>query len=351
MNVLPIHEQVTIVAALTEGMSIRSVERLTDHHRDSVMRLGLRIGEACERLHDRMIRNLNIAVLQVDELWSFVGKKQGHKRPEDPAEFGDAYTFTALDAVSKAFISYQTGRRDRANACAFMVDVRARILNRPQITSDGFPVYLDAVERAFGPDVDFGMFIKQYETDAGGDDAAHRYSPGRVTSVERRVIQGEPDPDLISTSFVERSNLSIRMSNRRHTRLCSGYSKRLRNHKAAVALFVAAYNFCKVHSTIRMTPAMALGVTDHIWTIEELIVRATEVGDDRPLPSPDVASPQTDTGPSLGAIHRAQRERNLESRRKAKEAQKAPPRKQAIPIGEATSVPWLRIIEGGGRAA
>jgi IS1 family transposase len=297
------------------------------------------------------MRNLNVAVLQVDELWSFVGKKQAHKLPGDPMEFGDCYTFTAIDAFGKAIVSYETGRRDAASAAAIVADLRARVVNRPQVTSDGFPAYAVAVERAFGGDVDFGIAIKEYEKDENGNDAAHRYSPSRVTGVQRIPVQGEPEVDLISTSIVERSNLSIRMSNRRHTRLTNAYSKKLRNHKAAMALFVAAYNLCRVHSSIRQTPAMALGVTDHVWSIEELILAATApVDDERPVPPLETPSIVDEDGPSLGAINRAQRERNLESRRKAKEAQKAPPRKQAIPIGEGTRVPWLRIIEGG-RAA
>jgi IS1 family transposase len=285
MNALPLQKRTEIIAALCEGVSIRATERLTETHRDTVMRLGLRVGEGCERLHDRMMRNLNVALIQLDEQWDFIGKKQRRVQQSDPAEMGDCWLHVALSATHKAVISYVVGKRDSEHTEALALDLRARILNRPQITSDGYPAYVGAITLAFDRSgVDFGMLVKRYATDSTRPDAAHRYSPGHITGVERSVIRGNPDPEHISTSFVERFNLSTRMASRRFTRLTNGYSKKLANHRAAVALWIAFYNFCRVHETLRCTPAMELGVTDHIWSIAELLSAALEPSDVPPLP-------------------------------------------------------------------
>jgi IS1 family transposase/uncharacterized protein YerC len=270
MNILSLDQQVSVIAALTEGCSIRSIERLTGIHRDTVMRLGVRAGFGCAALHDRLMRDLNVNLLELDEVWSFIGKKQKRIGPNDLPEKGDCYIFTALSATHKAIISYQIGKQSGANAKAFAMDVRQRILGRPQISSDGFSPYVDAIERAFGSEVDYGQIVKVYAGEPGPD-AAWRYSPGVVVDVRKVVISGGPDRKKISTSFVERSNLTIRMQCRRLTRLTNAFSKKLENHEAAIALFVAHYNLCRVHETLRVTPAMQLGVTDHIWTIGELI--------------------------------------------------------------------------------
>lgn len=267
MNVLPREKQIAAIAALTEGCSIRATERLTGIHRDTIMRLGVRVGEGCADLHDRMMRGLQVPILEFDEVWGYVGKKQKRTQPGE-TEIGDQYSFTALDSTSKAIIAYVTGKRNEVTTLAFVNDVWERIINRPQITTDGYGPYLSAVAECFGDGADFAQLVKHYSAEHAVE-AKRRYSPPHVVRVERMVVSGSPRH--ISTSYVERSNLTLRMQQRRFTRLTNGFSKKLRNHKAAVALFVAHYNLCRVHETIRMTPGMALGVTDHIWNIGELI--------------------------------------------------------------------------------
>lgn len=204
----------------------------------------------------------------------------------DPAEFGDIWLHVAISATHKAVISYLVGKRDHEFTDELALDLRARILNRPQITADGYAPYIGAVRMAFGTDVDFATLTKKYVGDSNLPDAAHRYSPGHVAGVDRTVIRGRPDPEKISTSYIERFNLSTRMASRRFTRLTNAYSKKLANHRAAVALWIAYYNFCRIHESLRCTPAMALGVTDHIWTIAELLQAALEPSDVPPLPHP-----------------------------------------------------------------
>lgn len=273
MNVLSREKQIAAIAALTEGCSIRATERLTGAHRDTIMRLGVRVGEGCAQLHHQLMRNLQIPLIELDEIWSYVGKKQKRLTPTDSAEKGDQYVFVALDATHKAIVSYAVGKRDGDTTNAFAADLRARVINRPQISSDGFKPYPEAIERAFGSEVDYGQIVKQYHGEPGPD-AARRYSPGWVVGVRKAKVAGRPKRSLISTSYIERSNLTVRMQSRRFTRLTNAFSKKLENHKAAVALYVAHYNLCRVHETLRVTPAMALGVTDHIWTIEELVEAA-----------------------------------------------------------------------------
>ncbi len=275
MNILPRDKQIEVISALTEGVSIRATERLTDTHRDTIMRLGVRVGDGCAILHDHLMRNLQVNLLEFDEAWSYVGKKQKRLTPTDGRDKGDQYVFVALDATRKAIISYAVGKRDGENTNAFAADVRARVVNRPQISSDAFRPYVEAIELAFGIDCDYAQIVKQYEGEPGPD-AARRYSPGWVVGVRKQRIVGRPIKSRVSTSYVERSNLTIRMQSRRFTRLTNAFSKKLENHKAAVALYVAHYNLCRIHETLRMTPAMALGVTDHIWTIGELIDAALD---------------------------------------------------------------------------
>ena len=285
VNVLPREKQIQIVAALTEGCSIRSVERLTDTHRDSVMRLGVKVGEGCARLHDAMMRGLHVNILELDEQWSFIQKKAKRVQPGDNPEAGDCYLHIALDATSKAVVSYVVGKRAGEYTNALAADLRARIVNRPQITSDGWRAYPDAIEETFGTEVDFATIVKDYAT-TPGNEAAVRYSPGSIRGCEKTVVFGNPDKSAISTSYVERFNLTTRMQQRRFTRLTNAFSRKLRNHKAAIALYLAWYNLCRVHESVRCTPAMALGVTDHIWTIGELVDAALRAETPAPLPTP-----------------------------------------------------------------
>ena len=268
MNILPHDKQVACISALTEGCSIRSVERLLNVHRDTVMRLGHEVGVGCAKLHNALVRDLRVNRIELDEIWQYVGKKRGQIKPGDPDSIGDQWTFIALGGTSKAIISYRTGKRTAYNARLFLEDLRERVDGAPEISADAFRGYPIAVERAFGADCSFGTIDKTFSVDAVPE-AARRYSPGKVVAVERTVVLGEPD--YISTSYVERQNLTLRMSQRRFTRLTNAFSKKLENHMAAVALYAAHYNFCRVHEALRITPAMQLGITDHIWTIGELV--------------------------------------------------------------------------------
>ncbi len=272
MNILPIDKQIAAIAALTEGCSIRATERLTGIHRDSIMRLGVRIGQGCNALHDGLMNDLNVARIEMDEAWSYVGKKQRMVQPEDGNAVGDQYVYLAMDGTGKAIISYRVGKRNQENTHAFVMDIRERVLNRPEISSDALNMYPNAIEAAFGIDCDYGQIEKHYKHEPAKE-AARRYSPGFVVAVSHTRVVGRPRH--ISTSYIERQNLNLRMAQRRFTRLTNGFSKKLENHRAAVSLYVSHYNFCRVHETLRITPAMSLGVTDHIWDIGELIEAAT----------------------------------------------------------------------------
>jgi IS1 family transposase len=291
-NILPRDRQLAVISALSEGMSIRSVERLIGIHRDTIMRLGARVGRDCAVLHDVMMRDLPISLIELDELWSYVGKKQRRVLPTDGSEVGDQYVFIAFDATNKAIVSYQVGKRNAENTDRFAFDLRARVTGTPQISSDAWPAYIPAIGRAFRGKIgaDYGQIIKSYQGEPAKD-AARRYSPGWVVDVEKRVVFGSPTKRLICTSHVERNNLNVRMDCRRFTRLTNGYSKKPANHEAAIALFVAVYNFCRVHSAIRETPAMAIGLTDHPWSIAELIDVAASTEPQEPEPQPVHVAP------------------------------------------------------------
>lgn len=274
MNILPFDRQIAVISALVEGMSIRSTERLTGVHRDTVMRLGVRIGHGCDRVHDALMRDLRPSTLELDELWAFVGKKQKRVLPDEEGK-GDFYTFLALDGTDKEIISYRTGKRDMTTTLEFVYDLRARVVGAPVIFSDAFACYADAVAGAFGSRCHYGQIVKRYAGDPPVD-AARRYSPAAVVAVDRRVMIGRPNPRAICTSHVERQNLNVRMASRRFTRLTNAFSKKAENHAAAVSLFVAHHNFCRPHEALRgITPAMAAGVTEQIWSIADLIEATT----------------------------------------------------------------------------
>ncbi|MGH7923244.1 MAG: hypothetical protein ACREQH_01480, partial [Candidatus Binatus sp.] len=221
--------------------------------------MSLRVGDGCEGLHDGMMRDLQVNQIELDEQWDFIQKKQKRVQTGDTAEFGEVRLFVPLASTQKAVLSYLVGKRTTENTTALARDLRARIVNRPQITSDGYAPYVGAVESAFRWNVDYAMLTKQYVGDSNLPDAAHRYSPGHVAGVEKTVIRGRPNEDLMSTSYVERFNLSSRMQMRRFTRLSIGFSKQLESHCAAAALWDSFYNLCRVHETLRCTPSMALG--------------------------------------------------------------------------------------------
>jgi IS1 family transposase len=269
MNNLSFDQQIAVISALTEGCSIRSTERLTGIHRDTIMRLSVRVGMGAAKLHDRTMHSLHVARIEMDEVWSYVGKKRRQITAADGANVGDQWVFVGLASSAKAIISYRVGKRDAATTLAFVMDLRERTLGQPELSSDAWATYPEAIEAAFGARCHYGQIVKQYAGEPPID-AARRYSPGWVVAVGRQSLVGTPLK--ISTSYVERSNLTLRMASRRFTRLTNGFSKKLQNHTAAIALFVAHYNLCRVHESLRITPAMALGVTDHVWSIGELIV-------------------------------------------------------------------------------
>jgi IS1 family transposase len=276
MNVISLDQQVAIIGALTEGCSIRAVERLTGVHRDTIMRLGARVGLGAIKFHDRTVHSLQVSRIELDEAWSFVGKKQRTWMPADGPAKGDQYIYLALASTAKAILSFRVGKRDFENTRLFAEDLRERIINAPEISTDGWPSYGPAIRDAFGSHCSHGVVVKTFREDAVGMDAARRYSPGDVVKVEYKVAVGHPS--YISTSYVERQNLTLRMQQRRCTRLTNGFSKKLDNHVAAIGLYVAHYNFCRVHESLgrRETPAMALGLTDHAWTIGELLTACLE---------------------------------------------------------------------------
>lgn len=273
MNRLNLDRRTQVVAALVEGNSIRSTERMTGIHRDTIMRLLVEVGTGCAALMDEKMRELPCRRVQVDEIWSYVGKKQRHLKPEDDrSRVGDQWTFVAIDAETKLVPSYLVGKRTAFDANIFMRDLSMRLANRVQLSSDAMDAYADAVERAFGADVDYGQAVKFYEAEPVG---AGRYSPPRVVNVELSTIAGNPDAKHISTSYIERQNLTMRMSMRRFTRLTNGFSKKLENMKAAVSLHFAHYNFVRTHKSLRMTPAMAAGVEKGLWSLGELVERTS----------------------------------------------------------------------------
>ncbi len=269
MNKLTLEKQATVIRALVEGSSIRSTERMTGVHRDTIMRLMVETGKACGYTLDKMMHNLHCRRIEVDECWCFVGKKQRHILATDNTEqMGDFYTWVAMDADTKLIPSFRVGKRDGFNANAFIADLASRLENRIQLNSDALRAYVDAVEVSFGADVDYAQIVKTYEAEPIGPG---RYSPPKVASVEKIHIVGKPDLDTASTSYVERGNLTMRMSMRRFTRLTNAFSKKLENLEAAVKLHFAYYNLVRFHRTLRMPPALYAGVTHRCWEIEDLV--------------------------------------------------------------------------------
>jgi len=260
----------SILKLLVEGMSIRSIERVTGVHRDTIMSLLLLAGERSQKLMDAKMQNLNSRYLEVDEILCYVGKKRRNVRSGDSPELGDQWVYVAIDAETKLIPSFRIGKRVRPDTWAFLWDLHKRLANRVQLTSDGLNHYTVSVPECFGTDVDFAQLTKMFG-DFGQFDGPARYSPPRLSGVISKVRQGDPDPDHISTSFVERQNLTMRMQMRRFTRLTNAFSKKLSHLKAAVALHFAWYNFVRIHKSLRVTPAMEAGIADHIWSIGELL--------------------------------------------------------------------------------
>jgi IS1 family transposase len=270
MNRMDTKRRAAIVAALVEGVGIRSTCRLTGASKGAVLKLIADLGPVCAAYMDQVFHDLPCKVLEVDEIWAFCFAKAKNVPAEKKGVFGfgDVWTFTAIDAETKLIPSFMVGSRDAGTATEFCQDLASRLAYRPQITSDGLKVYIGALEDAFNGDLDYAMLQKIYAAAPGGET---RYSPAECTGVQKQVISGNPDAKRVSTSYVERANLSIRMGLRRYTRLTNGHSKKLENHCAALSIYFMYYNFARLHQTIRCSPAMAAGVDSHLWSITEIV--------------------------------------------------------------------------------
>lgn len=271
MNKLDNETRCRVVATLVEGNSIRATVRMTGAAKNTVSKLLVELGAACVRYQDEAFRNLNAKRIQVDECWAFCYAKAKNVTPEIKAKnpnAGDAWTWAAIDADSKLIPCWIIGPRDGVTARIFVNDLASRLADRVQLTSDGLAVYLQAVERAFRGDVDYAQLVKVYNETSEGQ---RRYSPAECVGCTKNVVVGYPDPEHVSTSYIERANLTMRMGMRRFTRLTNAFSKKIENHAAAVALHMMHYNFVRIHQTLRMTPAMAAGVTGKLWEIADIV--------------------------------------------------------------------------------
>lgn len=268
-NNLPTEKKITAISMLCEGNSIRAIERMTGVHRDTIMRLRVRVGQGCAEIMDDKMHGLSIPLVQVDELWGFIGAKQKTAKANDMIGAGDIWVWVAMDAETKLVPAFLTGKRDKMHAVQFMDDLASRLVSRPQISSDAFRPYADAIERAFGDAVDYGTVIKTFtHTDL---EETRRYSPPDVLKTEKKAVSGNPDIKLVSTSYVEKQNHTVRMHCRRLSRLTNAFSKKRENFDAAIALHYAYYNFCKVHGTVRCTPAMEAGIESSQWKVADLV--------------------------------------------------------------------------------
>jgi IS1 family transposase len=273
MRKLPSAERARILHMLCEGMSIRAITRLTGASKNTVSKLLIDAGKACMAYHDQFVRRVKAGRIQVDEIWTFTYAKQAHVKEAKaaPDGAGDTWTWTAIDADTKLIVSYLVGQRDAECALDFMHDLRSRLRNRVQLTSDGLANYLVAVEGAFGDDVDYAQLVKIYGEPRYATGPDRRYSPGECCGARKRRVTGNPDPREVCTSFVERQNLTMRMHMRRFTRLTNAFSKKVENHAYAVALHMMYYNFVRLHQSLRVTPAMAAGVSDRLWEIGDIV--------------------------------------------------------------------------------
>jgi IS1 family transposase len=271
MNKLNTARRAQIIACLCEGMSVRATCRLIGADKKTVLRLLVSVGKACLEHHDRTVRGLKSKRIQADELWSFCYAKEKNLPQEKRGQFGfgDVWTWTAMDADSKLMVSWFVGGRDAGAAYELMSDCASRLASRVQLTTDGHKAYLSAVEDVFGIGIDYAMLVKVFGENTKEEN--RKYSPAVCLGAEKHVVIGEPDKNHISTSYVERSNLSVRMHTRRFTRLTNAFSKKIENHVYAVALFFTFYNFARIHQTLRVTPAMEAGIATHVWTVEEIV--------------------------------------------------------------------------------
>ena len=271
MNKLKAEKKLAVLAALVEGNSIRSIERMTGVNRNTIMSLLYRVGYGCEKLLHEKMRNLKCKNIQVDEIWCFVGKKQKNLTQierESRPDLGTQFVFVALDSDTKLIPIFEIGKRDGATATKFMLNLARRLTNHVQITTDAFSSYYDAIDYAFGHGVDYAQLHKRFVSNG-----ERRYSPPTISGVFHLVMLGSPRKKNISTSYVERQNLTMRMQMRRFTRLTNGFSKKLENLRASISLHFANYNFCRIHQTLKCTPAIAAGITNRLWSMEDLLER------------------------------------------------------------------------------
>lgn len=272
-NNLKTEKQVACISALCEGASIRSVERMTGIHRDTIMRLGVRVGKGCMRMLDKKMRGLEMEDIQIDEIWTYIGKHQAQLKKDDPREFGDCYTFFAIDSQTKLVPNFKVGKRDYPTAARFISDLSTRVKNKPQLNTDGLAAYARAIQETFGRDIDYSVIVKSFV----GKEPPFKFCPrswydsSTVCHTEKTIVSGAPERDRMSTSFVERHNLTVRTMNKRMARLTLCFSKKLENFVASVGLYLAYYNFCRTHSTLRATPAQAHGVDPRRWTVADLV--------------------------------------------------------------------------------
>ncbi len=273
MNRLSTERRAAVIAALVEGVSINSTVRMTGVSKPTILKLLRDLGIVCAAYHDQHVRKLKPQKVQTDEIWSFNYCKARNvpKAKNPPPGAGDCWLWTAIDADSKLMIVYRVGLRTQEDANEFMLDLAGRVVTRVQLTSDGHTTYLDAVQNAFGFLVDYAQLIKAYGPDAGERGPERKYSPGKCNGARKVAQIGLPDRQHVSTSYIERQNLTIRMGMRRYTRLTNAHSKKLENHAHAVAVFFMFYNYCRVHSTVKTSPAVASGLADHVWSLDELV--------------------------------------------------------------------------------
>lgn len=279
MNKLSIDKRIQILSMLVEGSSLRSISRVVDVSINTVSKLLVDAGKVCANFHDDNVRGIKAERVQCDEIWSFCGSKERNVAPENKGVlgYGDVWTWTAIDADSKLICAYLAGGRDAEYALAFMDDLSGRLANRVQLTTDGHRAYLSAVEESFGANIDYAMLIKLYG-EAPGNGPERRYSPAQCIGAEKRRVVGNPVVGDVSTSYVERQNLTMRMSMRRFTRLTNAFSKKLENHIHALALYFMVYNFVRIHKTLKTTPALQAGITDRLWSMADIaaLIEANE---------------------------------------------------------------------------
>lgn len=273
MNKLSIEKRTQITSMLVEGNSLRSISRIADVSINTVTKLLVDLGTACQQYHDKYVQKVTSKRIECDEIWSFIYAKNKNLPENLQGKYGvgSIWTWVALDSDSKLVISYLVGNRDADYANIFMEDVASRLVNRVQLTTDGLKAYLDAVENHLLARVDYAQLIKLYGKSLDSETKEHRYSPSECTGTKKEIIEGRPKKEFISTSYVERQNLTMRMSMRRFTRLTNGFSKKIENHAHAIALHFMYYNFVRIHKTLKVTPAMEAGITKKLWSVEDLV--------------------------------------------------------------------------------